>query len=252
MKKEEIGTILLIEAENGNVDAMVDWATWRSVYNSDTPLTQEEKDRVISYYMAGVDNDITTAYLNLGAMYYMGEYVKQDYTMAVSLYERAAAKGETQALCNLGYCYYYGRHSNIDYEKAYMYFTQSALLGNNCNAFYKLGDMYMEGLYVAKNQDFAFKLYEKALELAEVDIDDPNFLQADILMRLSECYLYGRGCEADAIEALHYATQSEYYFYKKIKANLDFSNSHFTRLARIKEEAKDMIRFDLELKDGVM
>lgn len=250
MKNSEIGELLLREAENGNVDAQVDWATWRSVHNSDTPLNSEEVKRVVSFYEAGTLRNNSTAYLNLGAMYYTGEYVEQDYGKAVELYERAAELGETQALCNLGYCYYYGRHTETNYEKAFMCFIQAALFDNNCNAFYKLGDMYMNGDYVAKNASLAYALYERAFDSLEAN--DPNLLQADVYMRLGECYLYGKGCEKDAVDALRYLTQSECYYYRKIQANLPFSREHLTKVRELIEIAKSNVDSELGIITNVM
>ena len=46
---------------------------------------------------------------DLGALYYMGDLVEQDYAKAAELYEMAADAGCFQSIINLGYIYEYGR-----------------------------------------------------------------------------------------------------------------------------------------------
>lgn len=249
MKDFEVGAILLARAESGDVDAMVDWATWRTVYNSDISLSDEEKTRVIRYYTEGMRKNNATAYLNMGAMYYSGEIVEQDYKKAVELYEKAVELGEAQAMCNLGYCYYYGRCVDRDYEKAYKLFSEAVFVDNNANAYYKLGDMYMKGLYVEKNEHMAYVLYTRAE--ANADDSDPNYMQADIFMRLGKCLLYGTGCKADALEALNKLSRAESIYYKRIALNIPNSEIPLRETKQLIDEAKSsldsILKIDMDL-----
>lgn len=106
--------------------------------------------KVVEAYTLCMNNGNTDAALNLGTYYYMGRYVQQDYQKAYELYKIAADAGSLRAICNVGYCYYYGRHQQVDYAKAYEYFVKGALLFDDANCLYKLGDMYLNGLSVEK------------------------------------------------------------------------------------------------------
>ena len=117
---------------NGELAAMFDYACF---YQNRFPdqITPDIADKIIAYYTACMDNGDLTAALNLGTMYYVGEYVRQDYQKAIALYEKATASDvyETQvrAWCNLGYCYYYGRDIPVDNENRF----------HNARAIYGIG-----------------------------------------------------------------------------------------------------------------
>lgn len=89
---------------------------------------------------------------DLGAQYYNGNRgFEQSFEKAIRYYKMAADKGNRQAQENLGYCYYYGRDGKPDYEKAFHYFALGAFDGHPISL-YKIGDMYLNGLYVPKKE----------------------------------------------------------------------------------------------------
>ena len=113
--------------------------------------------------MSFVSNKVCLfAVLNFGTFYYSGKFVEQDYKKAFELYKIDADAGEIRAICNCGYCFYYGCHQEIDYAEALKYFSLGALLFNDANCLYKLGDMYLNGYGTDKNEKYAFLLYERA------------------------------------------------------------------------------------------
>ncbi len=67
--------------------------------------------------------------------------------------------GKDYAANSLGYIYYYGRLTDgePDYEKAFFYFARAAAAGIY-EARYKLGDMYKNGYFVAKDVPMAYGL----------------------------------------------------------------------------------------------
>lgn len=103
----------------------------------------------------------------LGAMYYMGDAVEQDYVRAKELYELAEAKGVAQAMINLGYIYEYGRAGEPDHVKAFMQYAKVAAMCDAPEALYKLGDMYSRAKVVRRDLRAAHALYEKSLRLAD-------------------------------------------------------------------------------------
>lgn len=102
----------------------------------------------------------------LGAMYYAGDAVEQDYAKAKELYELAEKKGVAQAMINLGYIYEYGRTGEPDHVKAFMQYAKVAAMCDAPEALYKLGDMYSRAKVVEKDLHAAYALYQKSLRFA--------------------------------------------------------------------------------------
>ena len=69
------------------------------------------------------------AQFGLGAMYYKGEGVLQDYSQALFWFRKAAAQGYAHAQYDLGVMYALGRGVLQDMVKAYMWFNLSAANG---------------------------------------------------------------------------------------------------------------------------
>lgn len=147
--------------------------------------------------LAYMEGGMAEAANDLGAMYYLGDVVEQDYEKAKTCYEFAASKGLVRAICNLGYIHAFGRCGEVNYKKAFECFNKAALL-NDPNALYKLGDMYLYGDYVEKDEDFGFSLFIRAANTCESD--DPNI--GSILYRIGRCQLYGIGTDRDAETAM--------------------------------------------------
>ena len=151
---------------------------------------------------------------NLGALYYDGRGVNQDFVKAVHYFELALEHGDHEVLGNLGYCYYYGRLGSPDYEKAFQCFAQLAFEGD-VNALYKIGDMYRNGYYVKKDLDEAFRIYSRCEEF--IGHESKN-AAGPVYFRLGKAYLYGEGTEKDLQEALRYFQQAELYLYNMVES----------------------------------
>ena len=152
---------------------------------------------------------------DLGACYYNGKRgFEQNFRKAVELYTLAAEKGNPQAQQNLGYCYYYGRDMDVDYEKAFHYFALGAFDGNLISL-YKIGDMYLNGYYVKKNEKEAFLIYNRCL--AEMTSDYPDLVSGPVRLRLGNMYLNGIGTEVDAEKALFNYSAAEIALFKMVK-----------------------------------
>lgn len=139
-----------------------------------------------------------------GRLYYEGFCVKQDYTAARKWFEKAHAAGDDWGTIYLAYCYYYGRQIPVNYEKAFTLFSEAAAQNNHC-AFYKLGDMYRDGLYVNRDGKKAFSCYKKAIGLIDRTIPEyPN-----IAARIGHCLAEGIGCQKDLIRAMHWLHKAQ-------------------------------------------
>ena len=197
-----------------NYDAIFQWAC----DHHEQVKFPDIMETVMQCYRLCMNHGNPSAALNLGSMYYNGTYVKRNYAKAFQFYEIAAAGGNQRAICNLGYCYYYGRHQAPDYQKAYEYFHLGAILYDDPNCLYKLGDMYLEGNYVDLNKKYAVILYFRALEAVNRPNED-DFCRPDILMRIGEIFLDGTVIDSDAKKALDFFMQALSGFYERRKTD---------------------------------
>ncbi len=196
--------------EQGDIDEVFFWASDHQ-NAADRPATTR---KVVVCYEWCIQKGMPEAATNLGAMYYKGAGVPQNYQTAAQYYGIAARAGERRAMCNLGYCYYYGRHQAVDYAEAYRWFSGCALLYNDANSLYKLGDMFLAGHGVEKNEICAFRLYKRAAEALDADAGDAECI-ADVMLRLGECALRGTGCPRNAGEALGWLHRALEGFYAR-------------------------------------
>ena len=70
----------------------------------------------------------------LGAMYYNGKGVAQDFKEAVKWYRLAAAQGYASAQLNLGAMYYEGKGVTEDFIRAYMWLYSCSKRRRECSA----------------------------------------------------------------------------------------------------------------------
>lgn len=208
------------EDEFDDIDYYIEIEDWDEVLewaceNHDCPYEHIGK-KVIECYELCIEQEMPVAALNLGTFYYNGKFVERDFKKAFELYKIAADAGEIRAICNCGYCFYYGRHQEIDYTKAFEYFSLGALLFNDANCLYKLGDMYLNGYGIYKNKKYAFLLYERALKCCQENEKDGE-CTADAQFRVGKCLLKGIGAKVDVEEAHVLLTFALLNFYKRRK-----------------------------------
>jgi TPR repeat protein len=67
---------------------------------------------------------------SLGALYYNGKGVAQDFKEAIKWYRSAASQGTSNAQLNLGAMYYEGEGVSEDIIRAHVWFNIAATLGN--------------------------------------------------------------------------------------------------------------------------
>lgn len=187
------------EIDKGNVDAMVQWASYYTVMHPEIECKDELLNKVLTYYFKGTQAEHPVAYLNLGAMYYNGTGRPKDLGKAFVLYKKAAELHNVQAMCNVGYCYYYGNGVPADLSKAYHWFLKGALSGNDANCYYKLHEMYAEGEFVIKDEEMSFIMLTKCFENIKEEEADLVYAASK---RLGRCLMEGKGCKKDLIEAM--------------------------------------------------
>lgn len=192
-------------------DEVLDWACEHQDYSD-----EETCRKVMECYELCLKQHMPVAALNLGTFYYTGRYVKQDFKKAYELYKLAADAGELRAICNCGYCFYYGRHQAVDYTKAFEYFSLGALLYDDVNCLYKLGDSYLNGYAVEKNEKYAYLLYTRALDRSQ---EEDNACIADTQLRVGKCLLRGIGTEKNIEKAHALLSYALLNFYQRRKTD---------------------------------
>ncbi len=97
----------------------------------------------------------------LGQLYFSGQGVPQDYTMARGWYEKAATQGNAWSKNQLGQLSADGLGVPQDYKKARQWWEQAAAQGI-AQAQYNLGQLYANGRGVPQDYTMARGWYEKA------------------------------------------------------------------------------------------
>lgn len=179
-------------------------------------------------YKMGISRGDAACMNDLGALYYMGELVEQDYAKAAELYEMAMNHGCYQSIINLGYIWEYGRTGERDYQKAYQYYALAAALADSSEAAYKLGDMYSRGKFVERDMAKAYQLWSRSLDLAEdiVEIAQPAIRIAQLLLS-EDCE--SAGAKRDPMRALQLFQQAE------IGLRIDIDNGQTYYRKRLEE-----------------
>jgi len=193
-------------------------------YQMASALVECDKPKVFPFYLVQFIVELYEAEINegnhyamndLGARYYCGDRgFEQSFEKAVYYYNMAAQRGNRQAQENLGYCYYYGRDMDVDYEKAFQYFALGAFDGHLISL-YKIGDMYLNGYYVEKNETEAFIIYSRCL--STMTDEAAKSVAGPVHPRLGNMYLQGIGTDKDAERALAHYNAAEYFLFKMVK-----------------------------------
>ncbi len=151
----------------------------------------QDYEQAVSWYRKAAEQGLAVAQCALGLCYYEGRGVAQDYDQVVSWYRKAAEQGDAVAQNNLGLCYYEGRGVAQDYEQAVSWYRKAAEQGLAV-ALINLGLCYDEGRGVAQDYEQAVSWYRKAAEQGH----------AEAQFGLGGCYYEGHGVAQDYEQAV--------------------------------------------------
>lgn len=195
---------------------------------------------LIMGYRMGISRGSGACMNDLGALYYMGELVEQDYAKAAELYEMAIAHGCSQSVINLGYIHEYGRTGTRDYDKAYRCYALAAALEPSSEATYKLGDMHARGEGVERNMRQAHALWERSLQLAEGPAEEahPSIRIAQLLID-PECEQYG--VEPNPLLALHLFMRAEVGLRIEIANGMSYYKKKLTEAIEGQKTARELL-----------
>lgn len=210
-------------ADNGDLNAMIDVAYYILFDDMTVPVEEDLLERAIGYLKKAIEAGRTEAMISYGALFYNGRGVEQDFDEAIHWYKQAADRGNPDAVSYMGYMYYYGRGNlDVNMELAYQYFSKTAMLGVP-NAYYKCGDMFFYGKYVAKDPFTAYRLYSQCYEM--VQFDQPMDCYPDVCRRLGTCYHKGIGTEKDLKKAEEFLAEARRLFQKRIDDGDQFTDN---------------------------
>ena len=91
---------------------------------------QEHYDKALPLFEQLSEAGDPDAQCYLGSMYYYGDGVKQDYTVAAEWYQKAAEQGHINAQVTLGFMYELGQGFQSDYKKAEEWYRKAANQGD--------------------------------------------------------------------------------------------------------------------------
>ncbi len=148
---------------------------------------------------------------NLGAMYYYGQDITQDYMQAFYWYEKAAEQGHASAQYNIGVMYDNGQGVGQDYAEALKWYKLAAAQGH-AEAQYFIGDMYGDGQGVGQDDAEALRWYKLAAAQGK----------ADAQHNIGAMYDNGQGVGQNYAEALKWYTLAAAQGYACAQYNIGF------------------------------
>ena len=159
-----------------------------------------EEDRTIAavWFRKAAEGGYTKAQHTLGLCYHKGEGVTQNHTEAVKWFRQAAEGGYTNAQHALGASYYKGEGAPKDYEEAARWFRKAAE-GGHADSQNALGDCYSDAKGVPKDYTEATRWYRKAAFQGHPASQ----------YNLGLCYFYGEGVGKDIVRAYAWLLSAE-------------------------------------------
>ncbi|CAO4840977.1 MAG: hypothetical protein CNLJKLNK_01049 [Holosporales bacterium] len=125
--------------------------------NRQAPLNNNP---TIDNLMRNANNGNVDAAYSLGAMYFHGKGVQQNYQLAFKYFSQAANMKEPRSINELGLMYYNGLGVQEDFEKAYSNFKKAAKLGNK-TAHSNVALCFLHGKGVTQNVQKAINIYQE-------------------------------------------------------------------------------------------
>lgn len=157
---EEAYKYFQMGCEYGNPDCYLEIGNL--YYNGD--YLEKNQSKALEFYLYATGYEDRTAYYNAGIVY---EYYYKSYEEALKHYILAANLNYSKALHKLGKIYHNGTFGVVDYSKAFNYYTQASNL-ENMDSFFDLGVLYYYGNGCKKNYDMSLECFLKCSEKDDI------------------------------------------------------------------------------------
>ena len=123
----------------------------------------QDYGEAVRWYRKAADQGSAKGQYAVGFMYEGGKGVAQDFAQAIVWFRKSADQGDARAQCALGYTYSLGKGVPKDYATAVEWYRKAADQGN-AEAQSELGYMYAEGKGVPQDYSQAVGWYRKAAD----------------------------------------------------------------------------------------
>lgn len=131
--------------------------------------TEQNVDKAFECFTHAAQSGVPEAQYELGVCYRCGEGTEPDLKAAMYWYEKAADQGYLRAYQNMGVVYQHGFDDiPLDYVKAFNCFKKAAE-EESPDAYFCVGNCYLQGLGVEKNETEATFWFKKAADMGEPD-----------------------------------------------------------------------------------
>ena len=138
---------ILTEAEQGDITAM--WETAKFLLkNHSTPDYETEALKWLTIYEKGNKIEAMKNLANLYGQIYETDIDK--FNKIIEWYSNAAKLGDCYSMVDIGQMYFVGEYVEKNYEEAFKWFKKARELGSNRSNYY-LGLCYAKGLGVLQN-----------------------------------------------------------------------------------------------------
>jgi TPR repeat protein len=133
-------------------------------FRGNVALGKQMAKESFGHVLKAAQNGDPDAMFLVASAYEQGHSIPQDYTKAVSWYQKAADKGNALAMHHLGYMCQHGLGTPQDYQKAIILYHEAADKGV-AYAMHSIGIMHRNGNGVEKNAKHAISWFQKACSI---------------------------------------------------------------------------------------
>ncbi|MDB4736536.1 sel1 repeat family protein, partial [Planctomycetota bacterium] len=159
----------------------------------DGPGLEQDQEAGLKWMRSAAERGHASAITYLGVLYWYGKFVDEDRLRALEYYRQAMEFGDPYAVANVGFATMEGEGVERDVERGLTLVKSSAGRGNAHAALW-LCDRYLEGAPdIERDEAEAIRVLEGCIAQEE---------DGDVLFRLAELVLEGRGLDADPERAL--------------------------------------------------
>lgn len=183
-----------------------------NIYKNGNDDIEKDIKKAIDWYNKGVEGNSTSCMLQLARIYLSEDTLYKDLhseSKAIDMIKKAAKHGDSDAYKWLGKLYQYGEYLPKDDNKAFKYYEKSYKLNSPNGAFF-LGFAYIDGIGCEKNVERGIEVWKKGAELGS----------GAAAYNLYCYYSYGGGFTND--KSVSDKNLAKYYLFKAAKLGDDY------------------------------
>jgi len=169
----------IIKAKDGNVDDQFEVGA--CYYDGDK--IKQDYEKAFYWFNKSAEQGHARSQFFLGHMFFSGRGVSQNYKQSVEWFTKSAEQGDADAQNYLGHIYAEGKAVKKDFKKAVSWLKKAIEQGNS-TAWCELGSIYRDETYELHDYVKAIKFFTKAIEfgvppLSNIAIANLNSMHID-------------------------------------------------------------------------